>query len=474
MSGSDLSRRTVLRGAAAVTAGAAVLGATPAAAAEPALRVYIVVVDGLSPDEVAQMPQLRALAAAGTHFPASRAQMIAETTPNHVSMITGVRADGHGMPGNDVILPSGEVVEIGSRPELLAADSLFTLARRQAPELVTASVLGKEYLVNMAFHDRTGDGEPDVTYNWQPPAFVPISQSVPDQAVMDEALRVSRELDPALLFVSLGDVDRVGHSDGTGALPTGLPPAGRTIALQTADVQLRRLVTQLQSDGRWASTVVLFSADHSMDWSLPNRIVSLSPAFEADPQLAGRVIVAQNGGAAMYALRGPDGATARDDALLARMRAIAVATPGVSEALYTAPNRLDGGRRDFVGAVHPDWGLTGDRTGHLLVFVADGWRVTEPQPVSNPIPGNHGHTVTLPLPVIVSGGWPGLRRGVVVEPRAGLAPTDRDRDQAETIDIAPTAAWLLGLSAPTPGFTGRVLREAFTRRPAPAVTRRPR
>lgn len=460
----------MLRGTAAVGLGLASIELAPAArAAAPGgtVRVYILVVDGLSPDEVALMPRLSELAAAGTYYPESRAQMIAETTPNHVSMITGVRSDRHGMPGNDVIMPSGDVVEIGSRPELLTADSLFTLARRQRPDLLTASVLAKEYLVNMAEHDRTGDGRPDVTYNWQPPAFVPISQSVPDAAVMDEVLRVSTELDPGLLFTSLGDVDRVGHSDETGALPTGGPPAARTTALLSADAQIRRLTDQLVADGRWESTVLLITADHAMDWSLPNRIVSLSPTFEADPALAGNVVIAQNGGAAMYALRGPDGELARDDALLARMRAAAMATAGVSEALYTAPNRADGNRRHFVGAVHPDWALTGDRTGHLVVFVADGWRVTEPEPVSNPIPGNHGHVVTLPIPVAVAGGWPGIRQQTVT-PDEPLGPLDRDPVQAENIDVAPTAAWLLGLQGPAGGFTGRILREAFARRPDPA------
>lgn len=41
------------------------------------------------------------------------------------------------------------------------------------------------------------------------------------------------------------------------------------------------------------------------------------------------------------------------------------------------------------------------------------------------------------------------------------------------IDVAPTAARLLGLRPPAAGFTGRVLREAFTRRPVPAARRSP-
>lgn len=471
------SRRRFLRASAAVAAvtaaGVRVGRADPAFAQTPQpgedwVRVHLIVIDGLLPEEVAQMPTVAQLAADGFYLPRSRAQMIAETTPNHVSMITGMRADRHGMPGNDVAyLPEN----IGEDPRYLQCDTIYSLIARQAPDLVTAAATAKSYIVNMSKHERVDPGTEDADAT-NDPFIVPVSGAAIDAEVGPDALRFSVDLDPDLLWMSLGDVDRVGHSDPTGSLgdATGLPPLARTLSLQTADLQVRNLITALQQDGRWANTVVLLTADHSMDWSLPNATVGLVEQFQADPLLAGATGVAQNGGAAIYWLLAPEAAEA--PAQLARMRQIALATEGVAEAWYTRPNPADGGEAAWVGATRPDWGLTGDRTGDLVVVAEDGFRITEPTATSNPIPGNHGHLVTLPIPVVVAGGWdglvgndvvPGLLDGPDPEPDVRLA------DQAENIDIAPTIAWLLGINPPPGGFDGRVLAEAFTRRPAPRV-----
>lgn len=52
-------------------------------------------------------------------------------------MITGMRSDRHGMPGNGVPFLDDN---IGLEPRYLQADSLFTLVAVQAPELITAEV----------------------------------------------------------------------------------------------------------------------------------------------------------------------------------------------------------------------------------------------------------------------------------------------------------------------------------------------
>ena len=55
------------------------------------------------------------------------------------------------------------------------------------------------------------------------------------------------EFDPDLVFVNLGDIDRVGHSDLTG---TTLK-AARTAALASTDLQVGRFVDMLKNTGRW-------------------------------------------------------------------------------------------------------------------------------------------------------------------------------------------------------------------------------
>ena len=46
---------------------------------------------------------------------------------------------------------------------------------------------------------------------------------------MDAALAMVEELDPHLVFVNLGDIDRVGHTDLTGT-DRSRPPAARALA----------------------------------------------------------------------------------------------------------------------------------------------------------------------------------------------------------------------------------------------------
>jgi ectonucleotide pyrophosphatase/phosphodiesterase family member 5 len=470
-----IDRRGFLRGSLAVGGGVVAASlpggvwARAARADEDAVRVYVIVVDGLRPDQLSLMPTVAELAAEGTYWPEARAQMLAETTPNHISMLTGMRVDRHGMPGNAV---PGLEDRVSDDRRYLRADTVFTLAARQGPELVTAAATSKDYIVETSKADRTGDGEEDATATNDPALSIPGSDAAPDTEVGADALRLSRELDPDFLFVNLGDVDRAGHVDASGGLFAGTPidgtqPAFQAAALSNADLQVRQLVEELRSSGRWERTVFLVTADHSMDWSFADRQLDLADAFDADDLLAGEVVTAVNGGACLYALRAPDEPDAAER--LRRMRAIAVATEGVRDALYIRPNPHDGGDAHTVATHHPDWGLTGDLTGDLVVTVERGYRIGHGGPADNPIPGNHGHPVTLRIPMLLAGGWDGLVREQLVEPDGPTDLTDRPPNQAENIDIAPTVAWLLGLAPPPGGFDGRVLTEAFARRPAPRV-----
>jgi len=128
--------------------------------------------------------------------------------------------------------------------------------------------------------------------------------------------------------------------------------------------------------------------------------VSLTLVLDGDPAVNGRFAIAQNGGADLLYWTGP--ADDRDTAV-ARMRALVTTVPGVLAVHDPAQLRLG-----------PE---AGDRAG---------WRFTGPTPLSNPIPGNQGHPATEPIPFVVAGGSPLVRRGVVAS-----AP-------ARTLDVAPT------------------------------------
>ena len=385
--------------------------APAAQAAKGKQRVYVLVVDGCKPGEITteQTPRLAALRDRGTNFPRAQSLPVMETIPNHVMMMTGVRPDRSGIPANAIYDRKEQAVRDLDRPGDLHFPTVIERLNRNG--FTTGTVLSKEYLFGV-FGTRA-------THRWEPQPIVPVSGHAPDQFTMDAALAMVDEFDPNLVFVNLGDCDRVGHSDLTG---TTLQ-AARTAALSTVDLQVGRFVDMLKSSGRWKNSVVIVLADHSMDWSLPDRIISLAPAFEADPLLAGNVQIADNGGADLLYWTGP--ADRRVEAVQ-RMRMLAEATAGVHSV--HAPSALRLGRR----------------AGDLVAYCRSGWRFSDPDAYSNPIPGNHGHPATKPIPFFVAGGSPLVDRGVSRTARA------------RTIDVAPTVGRVFGLGEPRGGYDGRV------------------
>ncbi len=409
----DLTRRRLLQVTAAGGASllfSSALGAAPAAATVARKkRVYVLVVDGCRPGEIsaAVTPQLAALRAGGRNYPNANSMPVMETIPNHVMMMTGVRPDRTGVPANSIYDRAlGEVREM-DRPSDLRFPTVITRLNRAG--FTTGTVLSKEYLYGI-FGDRA-------THRWEPQPIVPVSGHAPDAFTTDAAISMVEQFDPDLVFVNLGDVDRMGHSDFTGTSVR----AARTVALADTDLQVGRFVGMLKDTGRWRDSVVIVLADHSMDWSTPGDIINLAPKFEGDPLLAGKVQIAQNGGADLLYWTGS--ATRRDEAIR-RMRRIALATPGVLSVHRPAELRLDA--------------LAGD----LVVYCRSGWRFSDPGFYDNPIPGNHGHPATQPIPFFVGGGSGLVRKGT------------SSAQVASTMDVAPTVGRVFGLTAPRGGYEG--------------------
>jgi hypothetical protein len=409
----DLSRRRLLQvsGAAGATMlFSSALGA-PAASATvlQKQRVYVLVVDGCKPGEITPTltPRLAALRAGGRNYPNARSLPVMETIPNHVMMMTGVRPDRSDVPANAVYDRAlGEVRDLDRPSDLKFAT---VIERLNQAGYTTGTVLSKEYLYGI-FGDRA-------THRWEPQPIVPVSGHAPDAFTMDATISMVEEFDPDLVFVNLGDIDRMGHSDFTGTSVQ----AARQLALAQTDLQVGRFVDMLESSGRWPDSVVVVLADHSMDWSMPDAIINLAPRFEADPLLAGRVQIADNGGADLLYWTGPS--RLRDDAM-ARMRSIATSTPGVLSVHRPRDLRLS------------------DLAGDLVVYCKAGWRFSDPEPYANPIPGNHGHPATEPIPFFIGGGSPLVRSGT------------SSSAMSRTMDVAPTVGKVFGLKAPAGGYDG--------------------
>ena len=411
-SGPSLTRRSLLTvtGAAGATYLFSTALGAPAHAAQGARRVYVMVVDGCRPGEItpALTPRLAELRGNGRNYPRAQSLPIMETIPNHVMMMTGVRPDRSGVPANSVYDRAEETVRDLDRPTDLGFPTVIERLNRAG--FTTGTVLSKSYLYGI-FGDRA-------THRWEPEPIVPVSGHAPDAFTIDAAIAMVEEFDPNLVFLNLGDVDRMGHSDFTG---TSLQAARQT-ALADTDTQVGRFVDALKDGGQWDNAVVIVLADHSMDWTLPHHVVSLQPVFDADPALAGKVVIADNGGADLLFWVGDPADRA---AALDRMRELALATEGVLSVHRPAQLRL------------------GPEAGDLVAYCRAGWRFSDPTYRDNPIPGNHGHPATQPIPFFLAGGSP-------LVPRRTSSTL-----LARTLDVAPTVGHVFGLAAPRGGYDGR-------------------
>lgn len=467
------------------------------------LTVVVAVVDSLMPSdlELGTTPELVALRDGGTFYPESRAVYVAETIPNHVAMMTGVYPDRSGIPANDFIdFPSGSTDPVKMQiPEKLTAHTLFTWIDRRCrvsgvnPAVATAATLSKTYLYEVFRGDAANaarandDGDvfnvaPDT--NWDPSSastyIPPPDGHTPDPETMSQALVQLPAAD--FFFLNLGDVDRSAHAGGL---------AARNAALPETDTQVGRLVDALVASGRWESTVLFVVSDHGMDFSEPGPATLISTQAMLDqvggPTCTGVAMQAVSSGgtesifvldrALTPAQRQPALRLARacllgDPACGSCVGATAPANASlIAGAWYTADDAVDtaGNMPLVIDSKHVN-------LGDLTVFAAATGKFGDPPNsddyVEGFIPGNHGHPLTLHNTVIVAGGSPWVKQGQVVTPSvASPTPYERLPEQAENVDIAPTVAWLLGITPPanafpdypafSNGFDGRILKEAF-------------
>ncbi|TFD19315.1 hypothetical protein E3T31_16990 [Cryobacterium sp. TMS1-13-1] len=201
-----------------------------------------------------------------------------------------------------------------------------------------------------------------------------------------------------------------------------------SVALKDTDNQIGRFVDHLVAAGTWESSVLIVLADHSMDWSIPSNVISVDQILSSRADLRAQIAIPQNGGADLLCWTGPSAAR---DAGLAEVLALVAAHPGVLSIANPADLRL------------------GVEAGDLVAYCRAGWHFSDPSVASNPIPGNHGHPATEPIPFFVSGGSPRVVAGVSSQP-------------ARTLDVAPTVGALVGLTAPAGGYDGTARTVAFS------------
>lgn len=484
---SNLARAIVaLALIALIAAPAAGAAAKPKKPAKP--LVYILSLDGLDRDAIEKENKGEFLAdlasdrdgAHGAFFGNSSSVMVAETNPNHSSMITGAYPERHGIVGNAFATPGAgtdedscpaspggpPAVTSGESPSCLRAETAFTALERQSDRrYTTALIMGKDKLARLFSTQAVNPGTYDADHIWAPcddPAPYcdpdvptnPISGYAADDAVvMDELIRTTREgvedagrmRRPNLSFVNFPAIDTAGHTFGRTNAAYG-------DAVDAAAAQIDRFVANQKELGIWRRTVMIIVSDHAMDDTPQLAKVSLQQVLTAGGIPPDAYEIVGNGSAAHIYLTERNAAGAPE--LLAQMRSALTSAPGVDQALYRAPNPADGGDANAIATAAPSWHLGGVNTGDIVVSTRPGVAVLEASSVAalpfNPLQGNHGSTFTRDNFWLIAGGGKLIR-----DANPKLAVTNAN--------AAPTALRLLGAKPPADAQTG-VAKTAFRKK----------
>lgn len=482
----------------------------PAAAAGPdgpvPLRVYVIVLDGLMPQEVrAELtPNLTQLKEAGTWYEEARGVFPAETIPNHAAMMTGVLPQRSGIIGNDYWAPGSDGIPKSrmAHPKLLGVDTLTTRLETRC-QISTATVQSKGYLWGVFRGEPPKDDTPPIGYNdfpgdtnrahpgqqleadfhWKPmgqPGYIgdPDDHAV-DQTTMSRVFLPWLEEDhpvPQFAFVNLGDIDRSGHVDASGN--AGGISAFRQAALADTDVLVGDLVDTLKGTGAWEETVLIFTSDHGMDWSVADNganqaatVVSVNVTqelqdagytrdYEGDP---GKNVLENPDTIGDFAVV-PGGGTAsvyvEEDEDVEPIAKLLSEHPGV--AFVATRTRVPGvANNPTLGEMGMDHPVNGD----IVLGVKPGSAVRD-SASHNPLPGNHGHPATQNSVLMVAGGHPVLDEAPEsVEGERVYDPNKKlfspPAGGPGNLSVAPTVAALFGIGEPDGGYDRGPLTEAF-------------
>jgi predicted AlkP superfamily pyrophosphatase or phosphodiesterase len=437
---------------------ASVLSLSPAAQA-PATRpgtnhVVFISLDGFRAsalnDPYLPLPALRRLAANGVVARAMRPVNPTVTWANHTSMITGVTPSRHGVIFNGLLVRQPGVPPVvepwRDKSEMVRVRTLYDIAH--AAGLTTAQVdwvaIWNAPTITWEFRERP---EVDQTIPQEMIKAGLISEedvgsfSTRNIVWRDEvwtaaAAHIIREHRPNLLLFHLLNLDSTQHRYGPGT------PATMT-TMAHLDTQVARIIEAVDGAGLMARTTFFVVSDHGFK-TVKRQIrpnVALAQAglltvMDAKVMKAEAYSVPEGGTALVY-VTVPDPA----GAVLARVKA--------------ALSSIEGIERVAEPAEFPAFGLplptASDQMGVLFLIGRDGYAFTAdaagPVVIDAPAAslGAHGYVASDPdLSALFIASGRNIRKGLTIE-------------SMNTIDLAPTAAELLGVSLGE--VEGRVLRE---------------
>ncbi len=188
-------------------------------------RTVFVIIDGLTDPVSRDLDTMRRLRSYGMSYVLTAGQP-SLSYPNWTNLLSGAPAYISGVTTNDYVGP-------------VKVETLFETAKREG--IGVAFVGPRDF---EALYDVEAATDASFMLPWSETEYL-------SATYVDEAIKVARAENPALLVVHLPDVDEAGHNAGSGS----------AFYLETArkvDEDLGRLVTALQ-DG---STVFVVAADH--------------------------------------------------------------------------------------------------------------------------------------------------------------------------------------------------------------------
>lgn len=417
-------------------------------------HVVIISLDGFAgwalDDPHLPVPTLRRLAARGALARGMRPVNPTVTWPNHTSMVTGVTPAKHGVLFNGILVREPGVAPRiepwRDKKEMVRARTLYDAVHERG--LTTAQVdwvaIQNAPTITWAFPERPDPqgqiarelakagviSEADLT------AFASRNIVFRDHIWTSAAAHILRQHRPNLLLFHLLNLDSTQHRYGPRT-----PASMTTMALN--DGQVGRIVETLEETGLMPRTTIFVVSDHG--FKTVKRQIRPNAAFAKAGLLTlaeGKVSKAEaysvpEGGTAMVYVTVPDA----DGAILKRVRAVLEGLEGIEQIIEPSEYAS-------LGLPQP---AENNQMAALFLKAREGYAFTaaptEPAVLDAP-PGSlgaHGYISTDPdIQALFIASGRGIKPGVTL-------------DAVRTIDIAPTAAQLLGVELKD--VEGRALTE---------------
>jgi predicted AlkP superfamily pyrophosphatase or phosphodiesterase len=418
------------------------LPGTEAAANKVSHRVVVMIsVDGLAgyylDDPKAEMPTIRALAAAGTRARLMKASTPTVTWPNHTTLVTGVNPARHGVVGNNYFdREAAKPVRLISDPlydqdQIVKVPTIYDLAKEK--RLKTAAVRwpatrnarsldwtipdmspGKPMLIHTTPALLEACAKAGIPFGW---AETNAATEVTYTRILNMILHDQR---PQLALLHIIEVDHVEHLKGPRT-----PEA--YAAIKDADDRVGEVWAELKRDFPDRATLFVVS-DHGFSpirrMLLPNVLLRQAGLLGTNGTIH---TVGQGGAAMIYVLEKRH----RKD-LISQVRKALAGLNGISRILGAEDFKKYGVANPKDDPHAPDMILFAEE-GCVFSDTADGDLPFIEKPERG---GSHGHDPNLPdLHALFVGWGDGIKPGVKL-------------GEISNVDVAPTIAKLLGFSIP--------------------------